>query len=344
MIKISWILKKNSYNVASERIRYFNLLPYFKNYNSFDIKTYSKINIFQKDDILVFLKKYDKGALKIAKKNQSSIIILDLCDFDFYNNLNNTIKIKEFLKYTSYVTCPTEKLKNTIYKQLNFPLNRIHVIHDSFDYFSNKIFYKEKIKDLLNFRLEIKSSLNFINKYRGKTNLLWFGNSKGSYAKSGIYSLIECFNQLNEFNKLSQITLTVISDKIDIDLFNEKLNFPINYIQWNPMSFYKIIGNFDIAFLPIVKNPFNNVKSHNRITTALNNNLHVITNSIESYKEFKDYLILDDYHNSFKSYFSKNKNYKTMIKYDKLIFSKYNKENIAESWINIFHKILHNEQ
>lgn len=339
MIRISWVLKKSNYRVASERIRFFNLQPYFKNSTQVHVEKYSKTKFLKKYDIIVFLKKYDKSALNIAKKNTKSIIILDLCDFDFYNNISNSKNINEFLKYTSLITCTTPKLKESIIKKLNFPSEKIIVIQDSFDEFNPKIFYKNKISDFFNSYFEIKSVKTFNKKYIDKVKLVWFGNSSGSYEKSGLYSLNKSIDILNDFNDLSPLTLTIITDKFSNINFINDLNFPVNYVKWNPLSFYKIIREYDIAFLPIVKNPFNNVKSHNRITTALNNDLHVITDSIESYRQFDDYLILDNHLSSFKKFLSSNDLSLSNKKYNRSLFSKFEKENISKIWIELFLKL-----
>ncbi len=339
MIKISWVLKKNNYRVASERIRFFNLIPYFKNSPYVHVEKYSRAKFFKKYDLIVFLKKYDQTALNIARKNPKSIIILDLCDFDFYDNISNSNKIVEFLKYTSYITCTTPKLKESIIKKLNFPREKIKIIQDSFDEFNTCIFYKNKISDLMNSYFERISAKSFNKKFNEKLKLVWFGNSSGSYKKSGLYSLNKSIDILNNFNDLSPITLTIITDKfIDIN-FNNKLSFPVNYVKWNPLSFYKIIGDYDIAFLPIAKNPFNNVKSHNRITTALNNGLYVITDSIESYRQFDDHLILDNHLDSFKNFLSSNYLSISNKKYSRSLFSKFEKENISKIWIELFLKL-----
>ncbi len=95
--------------------------------------------------------------------------------------------------------------------------------------------------------------------------------------------------------------------------------------------------NADIALIPVTKNQFTQGKSNNRVVTALNLGLPVITDPLSSYEEFSECIRFGNWRdNILESANNPDLRRRDVEKGQAYIRSKYNDERLAEAWLNVF--------
>lgn len=333
MKEVCFVLKKKKYSVASERIRFYNLRKELTIDNKIQVSSYDWFQRWISHDYYVFSKFYDKNALKIAKSKIGKKIVLDICDYNWYKNDSNIDDLSKFLDYVSFVTCTTKELKDKII-EFGMNPNKIHVIPDSYDF---KI--KSRFLGNLKSRIDKRKLQRFHHNNPDRVKFVWFGNAFGSYKNSGTFNLLEKLENLSEMNNTFPLSLVIISNENPLGKKEfQNLNIPIKFIAWNINSFFELLKEFQIAFLPIEMNPFNVVKSHNRLTTALRANLYVISDEIPSYEEFKPYsFISNNYIEGYRHFLSNQSDIELKIEEGKAYTeSNYSPRWIASKWINLF--------
>lgn len=298
-MKISWLTKSRSNNLASYRMRV--LIPALKLQEyGYESKIFiKKIPISVKSDFIVLSKYYNENALQCVlsqKEKHNTKIILDICDNQFseigtpYISKRKAQKwIELLLEHIQCITVPSMDLKRLFIQTFNYPQEKIFIIEDCIDtpekfiqifhpnyFFSNLIFLFFK---------------NRINSYPQKSRFIWFGAS-GKEKGLGIDALIDNVDIINKaLCSIDRSSLTIVSNSYKkYSTFKKLTNFKTFYIPWDNSTAQKILGMHNIFLLPSIFNEMTIGKSANRVMTALTNELEVVGDILPSYEIFSDYI------------------------------------------------------
>jgi hypothetical protein len=333
-MKIQFWPHTRNKNVASYRLRCLGVISGLNNLGM-DITFYKKGD---EPDKLILSKRYDENTIKQAlelKEKYGTIIYLDLCDNHFYYNspepvaIQRAERLRAAIELVDVVITSTNYLAEIIRKESKGRAS-IVVIGDLVDApeIPKKIY---KIRDLISYirYRRLKMKLNALG-IEQKLRLVWFGNHGSSFTEGGMNDLTDVFPYLENMNKVTPISLTVISNnKEKYEQLTKKCKFHTIYIPWNKSFFSELLFLHGVSLIPIKKNPFTLAKTNNRVTTSLAHGLTVFADEIE------DYLHLNGGVNLTK--WSELASFEYMHKSDVVEFdSKKYSAAILDKWTNIF--------
>lgn len=324
---IAWKPKSNNVNVAS--VRYRCLMPlnvlqeagyHVELYNPDRLTEYSAV---------IFSKLYDQNNIAIAKqlKNQGSQIILDICDNHLYNpyGLSDYKRVREnlleMLALCDEVVCASDELANQLMQEARLE-RRPTVIGDGIEV------------------LPANDSAP-LSQSSADYKLLWFGNHGSPNAKCGMLDLLTIQQELESLGREHSIELHVASNNAELyESAIKPMALPTSYHEWQYNTFDSIIRTADAVLIPISQNPFSRCKTNNRLVTALNYGVPVIADSIPSFEEFSEFVVLDDWARGFDRliYEGDKFNAKTAegMQY---VQSNWSIETVAKSWVRFVNQI-----
>lgn len=286
-------------------------------------------------------------------RDQGTLLVLEDCDNHFYNpkNLSDWGAVARCLKaigsITNTIVVPTAPLA-LVMKEAFENTKPVVIIGDAVeekmdaynDTLMAKLFsvrrYLERMR-LLKLRLTIG-----LEKIRGTTHLVWFGNHGSQYAEGGMLDLLNIKSVLENQHKQHPLSLTVISNsknKYDENIASWRI--PTRYVNWDRLSFTAVLKAHSVALIPIAKNPFTVCKSNNRVVLSLYSGLAVVADSIPSYEEFNDVCFLDNWHEGLTRYLTdKQKRERDVLNARLLIEQNWNIDAIAGQWEALFLKLI----
>ncbi len=234
-------------------------------------------------DVVVFSKSYSPADLALARavRKRGGRVIFDLCDNHFYNPFGlrkyeeGQVRIREMMSIADGTICTTDALARTIAKETGDAVKAM-VVGDA----AERLKFRRKAAPVDDRRLD----------------LLWFGSHGSPNAPGGMEDLALIEEELSALAGLRPIRLTVCSNhEAKFRAITKSMAFETRYVEWSLESFARAMRAADAAVIPINRNPFTDSKSHNRLTSALYAGLPVVATGIESYREFADYCVLDDW-------------------------------------------------
>lgn len=133
--------------------------------------------------------------------------------------------------------------------------------------------------------------------------VVWFGNSASPGQPFGMYFLEAVLPALEKVNRSTPLQLTVISNSRELfERHVAPVGAPTRYVEWKIDTFGANLASQDICVLPVVRNPITTYKSSNRLVAALSVGLPVVASEIPSYREFADWILIEDWVSSIRRY------------------------------------------
>lgn len=321
-------------NVASSRLRAFLPIRYLKDKKD---KRY-KVEIFDRKKMdsyscVIFQKTYDIETVEMAKRLRRMGIktVFDLCDNHFYCSSNSPEEQKrinlltEMINTVDLVTVSTPQLGRLI-------PNKPHiVIDDAIEYYESN-FWKDNF-----WAWKIRND---------KTKrIVWFGNAGSESPRFGMIDIQKVLPALKKISKIFSISLTIISNSKSLfDKYIGKTDFPTRYIEWKRTSYFYQLKQHDICVIPADLNPFTEVKTNNRVITALQAGLGVVADRLPSYAEFEKMILFENWEENIVKYIedeSLKQHYVSQAK--DYIEQRYGKNHTVKQWESLF-DYLHNKE
>lgn len=284
-----------------------------------------------KYDIVVFSKIYTTAHLELARelKTQGKHLVFDLSDNRFYHPEPNSCaeedlsRLREMVALADLVSVPTGALASVVGKKARVVPDGIAPLGARWPYWESRAREFE-------------------------TELLWFGNWGGTAAHGGMKDVVRIREPLENRALKHSLRLTICSN--NAALFNALFGdwqMPVRYQEWSSdISFRRQLeaGRFDVAVLPINKNPFTICKSNNRLALALFHRVAVIADAIPAYQEFRDFCVLDDWEGGLKRYLESEESRKEdALRGRSYVQENYSAQRAANQWWQLFESLASTE-
>lgn len=312
---INFIAGKFSEERASHRLRgkYIS-----ENLQSKGIDSYwgSKLEKIKKNDITVFLKNSTVDHIKSAKSSGSKTIF-DVCDNKFEEDKN----LKFCCDEADFITCNSVVMSQQILQRFQ---KQAFFIPDPFE------------RPILPVNFDPGPVVK----------ILWFGSqsSAGYVDWPATWKLLQ--------SKIKNYHLDIISSKaarfrektirriekhqyFDIDLGK------ITFHEWNWQLQGQLLQQTDIIILPIdITHHRTITKSANRVIDSLASGKFVITNRLDSYREFTDYIWTKDLAKGINWALSNKDSVNTMVTNgQEYVKTHYSISRISDIWIDYLNKL-----
>lgn len=313
---INFIARKFSEGRASHRLRgkYIS-----ENFKSRGIDSYwgSRTDQIKKDDITIFLKNSTVDQLKYAK-SVGSKTVFDVCDNKFDEDENLIPCCQE----ADYITCNSHIMSMQISQRFN---KNAYVIPDPFE------------RPLLPVNFNPGPIIK----------LLWFGSG----SSLGYVNWVDVWKELQSRIKHYQLDIisskaTRFKEKTITRINKDKENYggidisKINFHEWDYNLQGKLLQQTDIVILPIDTTHYRTItKSANRVVDSLASGKFVITNKLDSYKEFSDYIWTKDLSKGINWALSNQDSVNKMVKNGQdYVESHYSINTISNTWFEYINK------
>jgi hypothetical protein len=289
-IRVGWYADDPDPALASIRLRM--LLPMRELVAAgVHVAAYDRSHGVRAYDTLVFSKSLTRAGLGVARKARSAgcRLVYDLCD-----NLHQSrpgrrrrrrvAVVEEFLALADLVVFSTPVLRAQMLELHPRLATRSMVIPDALDTAG------APPGPLGQWRL--RRLQRFLMQHSDALHCVWFGKSQGRLA--GLEHLKLAVRQLEEFSRLHPVTLTVISNRwMAYRRVCGQGRIPHCYLPWSQTTFMSALRAHQVAVIPVVANGYTAGKSINRPATAIMAGLGVVADSIDSYRELAQFVVLD---------------------------------------------------
>jgi len=240
---------------SSTRVRILKIMEYLrKNHEIVGLIDFSTNLEELTFNILVIQKYHDQSTINLIDrlKLKGVITVYDIVDRD-----NDPI-IPQILNKVDAILVDCEAMEEYCRQLVPNKNLDIMIIPDSIDYIDERIS-----------RSQITKTNNL--------NVVFFASP------SNLNCIEICKEALNRLGKEKELTLTYISGDEHPECFNG-LEFPVNFIKWNPYTFSMDLRKFDLAILPQKKE-----KGDSKLVQAISHNLPAISSNIESYRQIAEH-------------------------------------------------------
>jgi len=277
-IRAEWVAKYLPADIINEKTKSIELADY-------------DFVIFQK----CFSRKFIEIAKAIKQKNENTKIGLDLCD-PVWKQREREEEVKEMIDVVDFITVPTFKLEEEIYKIFNI---LSFIIPDGHDL----EYYKADQRKIHDKKIGIK--------------YVWYGNS-------GTIKSLQAIMQYLEDVSIKNDSLTIIADPLARDIIKSK-KLKIIFKEWKVDTVNDIVADCDISLNPKLNTKEYFFKSNNKTVMSYILCVPCIDKNVKDEKEWKNILI------HLKNFTNRQNDVK--IKRDVLI-KNYRIETIVSIWKN----------
>ncbi len=255
--------------------------------------------------VVIQSKPLSSSDLKFAReaKRRGIKVFVDICDNPFakfsYNPISSAhqlLLMKRLMHIADHLTVPTSVMKGVFeaHGYHSFPISVVPDIaipagwerdaQQLFKHFSSEPCGLNDTASCVK-TLSIGSArTQYADKFEQRRNsgiplsVLWFGLAKSKFGLMGLESLQQCLVALESVHSETALELNVVSsDEHLFDKLISRASFPTHYHNWVPGKVHELLERTDVAVLPTSDDPFNRVKSANRMLLALGMGVPVVT-------------------------------------------------------------------
>ncbi|MEE9494791.1 MAG: hypothetical protein V3W04_15635 [Gammaproteobacteria bacterium] len=333
---VGWKPQNYEARVGSVRIRCLNTIAELR-HEGFPIELFREKKTYA---LVVFSKTYKDSDIELAARLKASgtRVVFDICDNHFLKEPERVDRLHRMLQACDQCVVSSDAMKSVICEKMGDSFSTaITVISDAVE--------TSLTGSILNIKARVLAEWQFLRFLRQRAKwvkeerfqLVWFGNHKGSY-DSGMPHMQVMQPMLEALNQSSPISLTVISNSREYfeQVFSD-WNIPLTYIDWSPMTFFRVMKYHSVTLIPIGINDFTKVKTNNRLLQSLYLGVGVVASQIDSYKEFSDCTVQSDWQLGLEAYIKDPDLLETHVKHgQEIIKQRYMISHIAAEWRKFF--------
>lgn len=337
--RIAWYPPVNNPEIASVRLRCLQPMRLLREKGY--ITDYYKPGHYGRYDAVIFSKNYGPEAQSELERLQAcgTKVLADICDNHLYNPesipqwTERGEWLRSFLTRCDGVITASNALRDVVMDEVSL-VKTPKVIPDAVDLVVPRTIgtFRSYLRDYTaNYK-----SLRRLNKFskKGYIHLVWFGNHGSPFAEAGMSDVDRIYNLLHELYGTYRFTLSIISNnRKTFQAIFGRWKIPVLYFDWNLWSYHEILRYHHICLLPITHNQFTMCKTNNRVALSLTLGLGVVADRINSYEEFSEVIVLDDWQDGLTSYIEQSELLENHVKEGReIVLERYNLDKIGLKW------------
>ncbi len=346
-MKIGWKPRHNDVKAAGTRIRCLAPMAELRR-RGYDAEVFDSRNI-DRYSVVVFSKVYDERTYQevVSLKARGAKVVFDLYDNHFYNpnSLPALARAKDdilrMMAAADAVVASTEAMAEVMREEQQTATSPFVVIGDSVEDISVDMADRGLYRWFSGLRLSPTLRDIRADKASGITPIIWFGIHGGPNADYGMKDLANLRNLMEDINRDHPLSLTVVSNsKSKYRQVIAPWGIKTRYVEWNAMTFNRVLRAHEIAVIPVTLNPFTTCKSPNRLMQALYSGLAVVADPVPSYKEFRRVAAIGDWERGLRSYVADpNKRKGDVERGRKLIADRWTVERVTDHWERLINQL-----
>lgn len=271
-LRAAWVPFMASRKVASVRLRTFNPVAAL-NSRGLEARVLTRGEP-SPDEVLVFQKAYSPAHLDLAVRHRSKggVAVLDLCDNHFTEGESSpalvarSAQLRRMLEQVDLVSVCTPELGEMV------PHPRVVSVIDALDPVGH-----------------VGAVGRVGQRHRRRRRVLWFGTAGAHDLPFGIRDLGRVLPSMGKAAAATPFELVVMSNSRKAFAgLDRPVGLPARYVPWGRRSFNLMASLSDVAILPVEVNDVTRGKTSNRVATAFQHGLAVVTDPLPSYLEFRD--------------------------------------------------------
>ena len=297
---------------------------------------------------VVFSKAYDHRSCEAAKRLRDAgvRVALDLCDNHFYNPGGDPaltaagVQLRRMIRQVDELIASTDALADVL--RAEAPAETpVRVVGDGVEEGAGTP------GGWLG-RARLAWSVRALRAFHRRAGvaperrLVWYGIQGGAQSQHGMRDLARIRPFCERLAEDGPVSLTVISNsRRTYEEHIRPWDLPTHYAAWGAHTFDALLAEHAVAVIPITSNPFTVCKSNNRVTTALRAGLAVVADSIPSYREFADAVVLDDWDGGLRRYLGDpSARARDVDRGREIIAERWSQARVAAQWESAFDRLL----
>lgn len=277
-LRAAWVPFVESRKVASVRLRTYNPVKILQA-KGHDVRVLAG-GLPSPDEVLVLQKAYADQHLEMARRHRQAggAAVLDLCDNHFVTDGDPVLaaratRLTRLLDNVDVVSVCTDQLGEAV------PHPSVATVNDALDPVHPDGWSSRWARSL-----------------HSKQRVVWFGTAGAHDLPFGMRDLQRVLPALGRIAKERPFELLIMSNSRKA--FAQLVRPPelsVRYVPWSARRFTLAAAVSDVAILPVEINDVTRGKSSNRVATALQHRLCVVTDPLPSYLAFAECVRLGDY-------------------------------------------------
>lgn len=232
-------------------------------------------------EVLVLQKAYSAEHLQLAAQHRAAggAVVLDLCDNHFATPTADPVLVERaaqlnaILEHVDVVSVCTPDLGEFV------PHPQVMVVNDALDPAGPAAAVRQLSSPV-----------------RRRSRVLWFGAAGAHGLPFGMRDLARILPALAAASDKHPFELVVMSNsRPAFRALQRPAGLTMRYVPWRRSSFTLVAGACDVAVLPVEINAVTRGKTSNRVATAFQNGLAVVTDPLPSYLAFGQCVRWGDY-------------------------------------------------
>ncbi|MFC7360039.1 hypothetical protein [Nocardioides astragali] len=228
------------------------------------------------DEVLILQKAYSQDHLAMAQQHRASggAVVLDLCDNHFVKNDADPVlearaaRLMAILPHVDVVSVCTSELGEVV------PHPETIVVNDALDV------------------IRPRPQSRFRRRYRDPSRVdrvLWFGTAGAHDLPFGIRDLARVLPALGRAGVEHPFDLVVMSNsRAAFSRLPVPPDLRARYVPWSAKAFARVAAVSDVAVLPVEINAVTRGKTSNRVATAFQHGMNVVTDPLPSYLDYRE--------------------------------------------------------
>lgn len=286
-VRAAWLPFVNDRRVASVRMRTYRAVHILRGEGE-DVRVLQG-GLPDPGEVLVLQKAYSPPHLQLAREHRAAggAVVLDLCDNHFATSgsepalAERSANLHAILPHVDLVSVCTNALGLVV------PHPAVAAVNDALDPV-HSVAATRRVAAVTR---------------RHRRRVLWFGTAGAHNLPFGMRDLARVLPDLARAAGQTPFELVVVSDsRAAFNALERWPSLPMRYVPWRRSTFGLVASACDVAVLPVEINPITRGKTSNRVATALQHGLAVVTDPLPSYLAYETTVRMGDYGNNVTTY------------------------------------------